>query len=84
MTTETTRLARERGTGQENVQVLVRVPPSIRDSIATLAKNMGLSRSQAFEQIIAHLEINEEGVPAWYSPDSDQEELFHQREARAS
>ncbi|NHW49436.1 hypothetical protein HAV21_21505 [Paenarthrobacter sp. MSM-2-10-13] len=68
-------LRRQRGTGMNNVQANYSIPPHCKDLVREVSRRMGLSDSQGLEQILIHLELEADGLPAWADRDSLQEAL---------
>lgn len=81
--TTTRSYRRARGSATKNVQFTALTPPRTLEFADQVAHRMHMSRGQALEEILDHLELTEDGVPTWYKPKQD--ELFEShQEAKAS
>lgn len=68
-------LRRARGTGIGNVQVNYTIPPESKRVLTDFSRRMGISASEGLEMVLAHLELEADGLPAWVDRDQLPEAL---------
>lgn len=56
---------RARGTSTRNIQAGYTIPPESKQFLADISRRMGVSASEGLEQVLAHIELNEDGLPSW-------------------
>lgn len=63
-----TAVRRKRGTAMANVQLVTSVPPGCKDLVFEIAKNAGISASEAMEIILQRVkvEMTSDGLPTWF------------------
>lgn len=61
-------LRRKRGTAMANVQLVTSVPQEHKDLVFLMAKQAGISASEAMELILGQLkvEMQADGLPSWF------------------
>lgn len=68
-------LRRARGTSIHNVQVGYMIPPESKQLLADISRRLGVSASEGLEMVLAHLELEDDGLPAWVDRDQISEAL---------
>lgn len=66
---------RPRGTRIDPVSPGYVIERETKNRLSVLAQRAGTSPSLMLEQIVDHLELNDEGLPTWWEPLSQNEEL---------
>ncbi|WP_367645934.1 hypothetical protein [Paenarthrobacter ureafaciens] len=63
-----TALRRKRGTAMDNVQLVTSVPQEHKDLVFRMAKQAGISASEAMELILEQLrtDMQADGLPSWF------------------
>ncbi len=54
----------------------VSLPPAQADKLVTAARNMDCTISGLLTRIIERLEVDENGLPSWYEPPAEQEQMI--------
>lgn len=67
--------ARTKRRGVETVPLYSDVTPVTRQRIAEIAAATGVRKNVVIEQIVAHVEVDDSGVPVWWPAEQQQEEL---------
>lgn len=62
--------------GVETKPFYADIRPELKDKFDALAESTGVRKNVLFEEIIAHVEVDEHGVPTWWDRPltSDQQE----------
>ena len=66
---------RPRGTLVDPVAIGYEIERSAKQRLDAIARNSGVSGSYMLQLLIERLELNEKGVPKWWTPISSEEEL---------
>ncbi len=59
---------RERGTRVDPVAVGYEVERAAKQRFEAIANHAGVSGSVLFEQMVEHVELNDQGIPVWMPP----------------
>lgn len=61
----------------DNVQLVTSVPPELKDLVFSMAKEAGISASEAMEMILSHFrgELLADGLPSWFDREQRPEAL---------
>lgn len=54
----------------------VNLPPAEADKLVTAARNMDCTISGLLTKIIGRLEVDQNGLPLWYEPLAEQEQMI--------
>ena len=61
----------------DNVQLVTSVPPELKNLVFSMAKEAGISASEAMEMILSHFrtELMADGLPSWFDREQQPEAL---------
>ncbi|KSU51596.1 hypothetical protein SAMN05216418_0129 [Microbacterium enclense] len=63
------------GSRNDPVALGYEVERPVRDKLRAIADNMGVATSVLIEQMVEHLELTDQGIPAWWEPLPRDDEL---------
>lgn len=69
-------LRRARGTGIGNVQTNYLIPPESKQKLEDISARMGKSAAEGLELILDHLDLEADGLPAWFDRSTIPEAAF--------
>ncbi len=68
-------IRRKRGSVEGYKQVNYLIPPENKTLLEDISRRMHVSAAEGLSQILAHLELERDGLPAWFDRDQLPEEL---------
>lgn len=68
-------IRRKRGSVDGYKQVNYLIPPERKELLEEVSRRMHVPAAEGLSQILAHLELERDGLPAWFDRDQLAEEL---------